>query len=266
MTDRVCLRGCMRRGDHYAACPSYNDPTHECRGCVPREAWGESLLCGVCFGRMRALLADTRDLLGRLRAIADPTKATPLDQVRVASSSTEPSAPVGADILDAIGTVEQAADWAFVDLAAYTNDHSTVTYLCALILNRHPETDGIRHAWSVQDAVDRWGVERRDRNPQPWDDDEEDGETVLGGVPELDVLLASPDAAKHARVTESTLRRWVQAGALEPRARLREGRRVTAYYYRSEVEAAATQADTARHAPRPERVGPALARKYGIDA
>lgn len=249
MPERQCIRGCMRRGDHYAACPSYNNPTHDCRGCVPREAWDGSLLCGVCFGRMRALLADTRDLLGRLHAIADPTRATPLDQVRVASSTTDPPGPVSADLLDAIGAVEQAVDWAYVDLADHTNNLDTVTYLCALVLNRHPERDGVRHAWSVQDAVDRWGVERRDRNPQPWDD-EDDEEIILGGVPEMDELLASADAAKAAEVTESTLRRWVQAGMLEPRARLREGRKVTAFYYRSEVEAAAAQADTARHAPR----------------
>jgi len=162
---------------------------------------------------MRGLLSDARDLLGRLRAIADPSKATPLDQVRVASSSVEPAAPVSADLLDAIGAVEQAVDWAYVDLAAHTNDLDTVTYLSALILNRHPEVDGLRHAWSVQDAVDRWGVERRDPGAQPWEDDDERLEIIEPVSEWLNPILGREDAEALAG-SARTLRRWIKAGTV----------------------------------------------------
>jgi hypothetical protein len=117
---------------------------------------------------------------------------------------------VGADLLDALSTVEAAVEWAYTDLTTVTNDLDTVTYLSALLLDRHPESDGLRHAWSVQDAVDRWGVERRDRNPQPWVDDDtveiitpvhEHGDPIIGR-PEAEGIAGSP----------STLRRWVKQG------------------------------------------------------
>jgi hypothetical protein len=164
---------------------------------------------------MRGLLSDARDLLGRLRAIADPSKATPLDQVRVAASSVEPAAPVSADLLDAIGAVEQAVEWAYVDLAEHTNDLDTVTYLSALILNRHPEVDGLRHAWSLQDAVDRWGVERADRNPQPWEDDDERLEIVEPVAEWLNPIVGRDDAEGLAG-SASTLRRWIKDGDVTP--------------------------------------------------
>jgi hypothetical protein len=187
----------------------------KCRGCAPRECRDGSMICDRCFGRMRGLLSDARDLLGRLRAIADPSKATPLDQVRVASSSVEPAAPVSADLLDAIGAVEQAVEWAYVDLAEHTNDLDTVIYLSALILNRHPETDGLRHAWSLQDAVDRWGVERVDHNPQPWEDDDERLE-VIEPVSEWLNPIVGRDDAEGLAGSASTLRRWIKDGDVTP--------------------------------------------------
>lgn len=262
MTDRICVRGCMQRGVHWAHCPDYGATTPECPGCVPRECPDGSLWCTACFGRARALLRDITDLCGRLTALADPLKASPLDQVRVRVSG-EPPAAVPSDLLDALAVVQQMAEWAYADLSAVSNDLDTVTYLGAMLLDRHPPVDGVRAAWSVQDAVDTWGVERRDTptvgiphsrvlgTPDPVYD-----EDTAAGIPEsgFDPLIASPDAAKLVHITERTLRRWVEAGELEPRARLRQGRKVTAYYYRSEVLAAAARADESRHAARPPQV------------
>jgi hypothetical protein len=100
MTDRTCIRGCVKRDIHFATC-EHSGPTYTgafpCRGCAPRECREGSYWCDKCFGRARGLLRDVRDLYGRLTAIADPAKANPLDQVRVASTATEPPGPVSAD-------------------------------------------------------------------------------------------------------------------------------------------------------------------------
>ena len=216
MSERYCIRECTIRGAHYATCPEYGKPseTASCRGCAPRACRDGSLICDRCFGRMRALLSDTRDLIGRLYSLADPMKATPTDQLRVASSSTEPPAPVGADLLDAIAALEPVFEWAFVDLADYTNDLETMTWLCSAVLERHREDDGIRSTWSVQDAVDKWGVERRDRSPDEWVDDEDD-EIVFDRPEWGDPLLNKSDAEKLAG-SARTLRRWRKKELIAP--------------------------------------------------
>ena len=70
-----CARGCKRRGEHFAAGESYGTGG-VCRGCVPRDAVADSLLCGRCFHRTRALIAAAPDLLGHLRSLTDPLKGT----------------------------------------------------------------------------------------------------------------------------------------------------------------------------------------------
>lgn len=217
MADRVCIRGCTQRDVHYATCEDYGKPPEQstCRGCAPRECREGSLICDRCFGRMRQLLADTRDLLGRLRAIADPAKATPLDQVRVASSSVEPVAPVGADLLDAIHAVESAVEWAYVDLASVSNELRTIAWLGEILLDRHEPVDGIRSAWSVQDAVDRWGVERRDPNQVVWEDDDDRAE-IIEAVSEWQNPIIGREDAEGLAGSASTLRRWIKSGDVVP--------------------------------------------------
>lgn len=103
----------MRPGEHYAACrfsgPDYVGP-FPCDGCAPRECRDGSLVCDRCFGRMRALLADGPDLIGRVRSLADPMKATPTDKAPGGrSSATEPPAPIDADLIDALAVLEARA-------------------------------------------------------------------------------------------------------------------------------------------------------------
>lgn len=233
MSDRVCIRGCTQLGVHYATCPDYGmqeafdqaratgvpDVAYEptCRGCAPRECRDGSLICDRCFGRMRALLDDATDLLGRLRAIADPMKATVLDQVRVRASSVEPAAPVDADLLDAIAAVEVVISvwdsWGR-DLAAMSNQADTIGWLGERVLDRHTPVDGIRPDWSLRDAVDQWGVERRDRDQTPYEDDDRE-EIVTGAAEWGDELLGRADAETLAG-SARTLRRWVKSGDIAP--------------------------------------------------
>lgn len=241
MSERACIRGCVQRGVHYATCGDYGrEDEATCSGCAPRECRDGSLICDRCFGRMRALLQDGPDLIGRLRSLADPMKATPTDQVRVASSSMEPPAPVSVDVLDALTDLDALDPWWHADLASYTNDLEVAAWLIEVVLVRHPEADGARALWSVQDAVDKWGVERRtDTFVYPADDVEE---VELGPVREwYDPLLTLAQAATRAKVTQRQVRRWVEKEVLVVVAKHRGPRgSVLKYVHASAVDAVAS--------------------------
>lgn len=235
MTDRTCLRGCRQRGVHWANCPNYGqDDT--CTGCAPVECRDGSLICDKCFGRMRGLLGDLGDLIARVRSIIDPLKANPFDQLRVRITATDVPAAVPSDPLDALLTLNevQGVWWSWrEDLTAICNNLETVTWLGGAVLDRHPAVDGLRPAWSVQDAVDQWGVERRTTDTYVFP--VEDSEEVVGPVPEWgDRLLLKHDAEREAG-SARTLRRWVNAGLIEPEARLRVGRVMTPLYRYSRI-------------------------------
>lgn len=231
---RACIRGCTVRDMHYATCPSFGDEENtDCKGCAPRVARDMSLICDRCFGRMRGLLHDAPDLLGRLRSLADPMKAAVLDPVRVSTSSTEPPAPVGADLLDAIHSVEIAVSWSSADLSTVANDREQITYLGELLLDRHAPFDGLRSAWSVQDAMDQWGVERRDRETFVFPV-EDDDDPVSGPVREwYDPLLTVADAAKRHKLTQRAVQKWVSRDLLVPVARIRGPRGSVISYFRA---------------------------------
>lgn len=256
MSDRVCIRGCVQRGVHYATCAWYgidenvapavaalpNTPK-QCKGCAPRECRDGSLICDRCFGRLRALVRDADDLMGRLRALADPMKATPTDKAPGGrSASVEPPAPVDADLADAMNDIGHTLrDWdlhtghqlekALPDLV---NNAEHVRVLGIGFLDRHPLVDGIREFWSVQDAVDKWGVERR-TDTFIYPDDDADAEVVVTSVPEWkDRLLVKVEAEREAG-SARTLRRWVKKGLIEPAGRLRYGDVVTPWYRYSDI-------------------------------
>jgi hypothetical protein len=186
---------------------------------------------------MRGLLRDVPDLLARLRSLADPTKANVLDQVRVSTSSTEPPAPVGSDLLDAMRVVEVAASWAHVDLSTVANNRDYITYLGELLLDRHTPDNGLRSAWSVQDAVDQWGVERRDTDTFVFPTDDEDDEAGAPVREWFDPLLTVEQAAKRHKLTQRAVQKWVTKGLIAPVARTRGPRgSVLSYFYASTID------------------------------
>lgn len=241
MSDRACIRGCVKRDVHYATCdlhgPAYTG-VHPCRGCAPQECRAGSLICDRCFGRMRALLDDAPDLLGRLRAIGDPSKATVAEDVKVARSPAgEPVTPIGVDLLDAIHTIESVLSvwhaWG-MDLRSISNNRNAASWMGDHVLTRHREVDGAREAWSVQDAVDRWGVERHDKNPARWVDDEETLVEVTPVHEWGDVLLGRDDAEELAG-SARTLRRWISGGHIEPEGEIWIAGRRTQMFRRSTI-------------------------------
>ena len=252
MSDRACVRGCIRPGVHYAACPWDHveagseraaeltaEGVAPCSGCAARECRDGSMICDKCFGRMRGLLRDASDMLARLQSIADPRKATPTDQPHFGSSSVEPVAPVPADVLDALAVVEfVAATFDEDTLRHVSNDRERVLQMSEYVIERHPVIDGERAAWSLQDAIDRWGVERRDRSKLAWEPDV-DGELASFDVHEHgDRFVSQGDAAALVGVKRFTIARWAKKGLLSvtrmpgPRGSRR------AMYRLSEVQAA----------------------------
>lgn len=228
MSDRVCVRGCVQEGVHYAACPwDHVEAGSEraveltaagvepCGGCAPRECRDGSLICDRCFGRMRGLLNDGPDMLARLQSLADPRKATPTDQPHFGATSVEPVAPVPADLLDALAVVEYVVAVFDEDtLRQVSNDRERVLLMSEYVIERHPVVDGERAAWSLQDAVDRWGVERRDRSKTVWEPDV-DGEIATFNVHEHgDPLVSLQDAAALVGETRFKVARWERKGLL----------------------------------------------------
>ncbi|WP_242086016.1 hypothetical protein [Microbacterium lacticum] len=127
----------------------------------------------------------------------------------------EPVAPVGADLLDAIATVEYVAEYLDADtLRHVSNDRERILQVSELVIERHPDVGGERAAWSVQDAVDRWGVERRDRSKTVWEPDV-DGEIASFNVHEHgDPLVSLQDAAALVGETRFKVARWERKGLL----------------------------------------------------
>lgn len=243
VTDRGCLRGCAVPGEHYASCPSFGpNGDGSCSGCVLVPARDGVLVCEGCWKRARWLLSNVGDMWGRVRSLADPLKAVVAEPVRSGRVLVEAPAPVGADLLDAVVVLRLAsgvwAGWG-EDVDAMLNDREMVGWVSAVVMDRHPVVDGVRSGWSVQDAVDQWGVERRD--PSRFRFPVEDEVLSVQPVTEwYDRLLAARDAAKRAGVSERALRRWVEREVLVPAARSRDARGVVTKWFRaSEVDAAA---------------------------
>lgn len=260
MSDRVCVRGCVQAGVHWAVCENNSDNevrrrrraeeaeeayVGPCKGCAPRECRDGSLICDQCFGRARALLSDAPDLLGRLRSLGDPSKSGwNWDRGEVIrTSSPHPPAPIGDDLIDAIHAVETAVRFFGSDIATVSNDAEAMGWLGPLVLNRHaPDSDGVREGWSVRDAVDRWGVERQDTFRFPcrlpsaphgsyarFDEEE-----AAGSVTEwYDPLLTPAEAASLRGVNERTARKWLDRDLLGPTVKMRDGRHTVRKAYAS---------------------------------
>ncbi|WP_288870839.1 hypothetical protein [uncultured Microbacterium sp.] len=246
MSDRYCIRGCVRRDEHYAACARHGGDytgAFPCTGCAPAECRDGSLICDRCFGRMRALLADGPDLIGRVRSLADPMKATPTDKAPGGrSSATEPPAPIDADLIDALNVLQKLEPWWHVTLSDYSNDLEVITWLGEVVLDRHPEIAGERDGWSVADAMAKWGVERR-ADVHVFPDEDPEGEPESAPVREwYDPLLTLEQAAKRAKVSQRQARRWVEKDELTVVAQHRGPRgTVMKYVHASAVDRVAAK-------------------------
>ena len=197
MAERFCVRGCTVKGEHWAACPDYGREDGACRGCVQVEAREGVLLCERCYRALRRHLEDAADLVGHLRSIADPTKATPYDRIRVDSSRPDMPAPVAADLIDASDDIvrtmrawalyvqfgeehpwraegleagiDAATAWDDVngcaevilfDLDSLANNSHQILALCEGVIAIHR---GEPERWSIADAAARYSLDDQPR-------------------------------------------------------------------------------------------------------
>lgn len=257
MSDRVCIRGCVQRRVHYATCAWYGieeklapavaelpNAPKRCWGCAPKPARDHALICDGCFYRLRTLVRDADDLMGRLRSLADPMKATPTDRAPGSrAAAVEPPAPLDADLADAMGDIahtlhecDRAARPRSLEqaLSDLVNDAEMVAFLGLTFLDRHPLVDGLRDFWSVQDAVDKWGVERRTKGPNLWEPEPDSAEVAFARPEWRNPLLNRDDAAKLAGSLR-TLQRWERNELIAPEGEIYTAGARTRLYRRSDV-------------------------------
>lgn len=253
MSDRVCIRGCKQRAVHYAACEEQAKVeaaqargevyVSKCWGCAERPARDHALICDGCFYRLRSLVRDADDLMGRLRSLADPMKATPTDRAPGGRApAVEPPAPLDADLADAMNDIGHTLhDWdrhtdyqVERSLPDLVNDGENVRALGVGFLDRHELVDGVREFWSVQDAVDKWGVERRVKGEGAWVPSV-DGEIAAFSVTEWGDPLLNQDEAAQVAGSLRTFRRWVRKGLIAPEGEIYTGRARTRIYRSSDL-------------------------------
>jgi hypothetical protein len=193
MSDRYCIRGCLRRGEHFAICDRHGEDykgDNPCSGCAQVDARDGVLICERCYRSLRRHLEDAADTVGHLRSIADPTKAAAYDRIRVQSSAIEIPAPVAADLIDASNditttlnmwanhaagedrpgaglpagamadaahdVVQLAVDVILDELDRLANDSHQVYSLCEGVMVVHKDAPDV---WTVADAAVRWPLE-----------------------------------------------------------------------------------------------------------
>jgi len=265
-----CVLGCAQQGVHFAGCMVYDGKHYDfpCEGCAGEPTVGGTLVCSKCRGRFRFALREVADLIGRMRSLIDPTSAIVYEDRarRRGSASPEAPAPASADLIDASDALqkglwrwspsggwprsdaaeafddaEAAAAGILAHLDTWLSDEDDVFSLYRLLIERHPANeDGVREAWSVQDALDKWGAERRE---QPAEDavapsralrperlfDEQSARPI---AEHGDALLGGEQAAAVAGSLR-TLQRWRRAGEIEPERTAYVAGRATPLYRRS---------------------------------
>ncbi|MER3389967.1 MAG: hypothetical protein RJQ01_08020 [Microcella sp.] len=142
------------------------------------------LICDRCYNRLRRRIEAAPELVGLLRSIADPLKATAYDRTTVSGSTPEGTpAPVAADLLDASadimhviggGKLEpgaasdtaysqalEAVQFVLSTFDALANDADAVLEWWRLVMSHeledHPEF------WTITRALARWPLEDRAR-------------------------------------------------------------------------------------------------------
>lgn len=277
----TCLLGCAQAGRHFADCSIYELSSYPCTGCVGEPTVGGTLVCAKCRGRFRWALREVPDLVGRMRSKIDPTSAIVYEDRarRSGSAPVEAAAPVSADLLDASRAVqiglwrwspgggwprsdaaeafddaEAAAAGILAHLDEWLADEDDVMSLYALLLEVHePNEEGVRSDWSVVDALNVWGAERRERPAEEAVSPSRalrpervfDESTATPIAEQGDPLLGGQQAAAVAGSLR-TLQRWAQKGEIEPeRVAYVAGRR-TQLFRRSVLRAARERMDAAR--------------------
>jgi hypothetical protein len=219
----------------------------------------DTVVCVDCNRRIRGMLRNAGDLLGRLRSLSAQGKAAVYSHAKVPASPASAPDQVDSALLDAITQIERTLSawsrlfniYTLVGLDDVLADPDQVERLWAALFDIHVEdAEGVRWQWSLADAASKWGIERRDRHVYPTSEGADDFDVVVTPVTEWNnPLLTSRDAARRAGVTERQLRKWVQAEVIRPAAKVRDARGVVTRWFRaSEIDDTAKLMKDRRHA------------------
>lgn len=188
-SERACIRGCRRRGEHFAGCPDFGTNNGGCRGCVPAKAKDRALVCQRCFRAIARHVEDAPQLIHMLQTRAASAVVAPTDRVRVSGSPVEPVAPAAADVVDATNDIMRSLrDWASwvnpsiravsgwrrqqIGATAASADYAQIIVGALDVLANRTEVVGLADAmllrhegdpawWSVADALARWPLTDR---------------------------------------------------------------------------------------------------------
>ncbi|MGF6822414.1 hypothetical protein M2317_001318 [Microbacterium sp. ZKA21] len=191
MSDRACISGCVRTGEHYAACADYGRADGECTGCVPLEARDGAMVCSRCYGRLRRHLEDTPALIEHIRSSIGQAAAKRYGHERTTGSRQPRTAPMDVsavdasrDIMAAIYAPSTTADaspaaWRahaqdgiariLADYDAIANDADAFPQWWAIVMPH--EIPGHDDYWTISRALNRWPLaDRRRRANKPCPD------------------------------------------------------------------------------------------------
>lgn len=112
---QACVAGCRQLGAHLPACPCHDEcPEHpdHCKGCAPRPAHGDSLLCGACFHRrLRSPIRQAPVVAAWLTTRLGGLRSASLEPG--VSGSHEAPVPINVDVHDHLRVMRDVmAGWA----------------------------------------------------------------------------------------------------------------------------------------------------------
>lgn len=233
-----CIRGCVRPDVHYASCETQNQPGG-CGGCAPAPTDRGLVVCDDCRRRIRGVLFQLPDLLGRMGSLASQGAAVVYRPVvvRPAAGLVSAPSPVDDDLADALIAItsnmrawRRHFDLGSLDgLDRVLSDTAQADLLLSSVLDTNTPTPEGDRSWSVVDALVKWGAERRDpgqrdadRHVFPVADVSVEPERVP--IREWnDPLLDVRQAAARVDRSQRAVRRWIQQGRLPVEARVRQG-------------------------------------------
>lgn len=196
-----CVRGCVQRGEHYAACEDFGRDDGACEGCVARAARDGAVICSRCYGRLWSAFQTGPELVEHLRERTRMASAHRLSHTRSPGAPAE-KAPTSPDLLDALrdlgvilrgegfpASADEAETRAHAGLAVgavlarfddLAGDGQSVAEWWPLMLAL--EIPDAPHFWTFARAAARWPIRDRRRwaaNPCP----ECDFKTVIVSPP-----------------------------------------------------------------------------------
>lgn len=180
MSSRPCIRGCVVRGRHFAACSDYGRDDGDCSGCATAEARDDVMLCHRCYGRLRRRIETAPQLLEHLRTMTLNVGRARRYDIERRARPEHTHAPVDPDLLDATrdiastvyaelpdaptpGQVREAAHAGITHIIDHNddlaNDADSIIQWWQIVMALEIPT--APDFWTITRALARWPLEDR---------------------------------------------------------------------------------------------------------